>query len=79
MNPATQAICSSMLTFGVPLAVAAWELWRLGPSARRLPPGDEVPPQPAPLPDAGVSPRIQKPLPDCLVPRPVPARVRELA
>ena len=77
MNPATQVVCSCALTFGVPVAIALWELWHLGPTPRHLPPGEDMPPEPAPLPDPGAAPRIQKPLPDCLVPRPV--RMRELA
>ncbi len=79
MNATTQVICSCALTFGVPIVIAGWELWRLGPSARRLPPGEDVPPEPAPLPDAGVLPGVRKPLPECLLPRPAPVRVRELA
>jgi hypothetical protein len=79
MNATTQILCSFALTFGVPIAIAGWELWHLGPTTRRLPPDEDTPPDPAPLPDTGVSPRIQKPLPDCLVPQAVPARVRELA
>ncbi len=79
MTPAIQVICSCTLTFGVPIVLAGWELWRMGPTPRRLPPGDELAPDPTPLPDAGLSPRIQKPLPDCLIPRPAPVRVRELA
>jgi hypothetical protein len=79
MNATTWVLCSFALTFGVPIAFAGWELWRLGPTTWRPPPGEDNPPDPAPLPDAGVSPRIQKPLPDCLIPQAVPARMRELA
>jgi hypothetical protein len=79
VNATTQVLCSFALTFGVPSAFAGWELWRLGPTRWRPPPGEDGLPDPAPLSDAGVSPRIQKPLPDCLIPRAVPARVRELA
>lgn len=79
MNPTTQVICSCALTFGVPIVIAGWELWRMGPTARRLPPGEAGPPEPAPLPDPGVSPRVQKPLPDCLIPKPQPVRIREPA
>ena len=78
MDATTQVICSCALTFGVPIVIAGWELWRLGPTARRLPPGDDASPDPAPLPDAGVLPRVQKPLPDCLIPQKIPAQVREL-
>jgi hypothetical protein len=79
MDPATQVIFSCALTFGAPIAIAGWELWRLGPTSRRLPPDPETPTDPAPLPDAGTSPRIEKALPDCLIPCPAPSRVRELA
>jgi hypothetical protein len=75
MDASIQVLCSCALTFGVPIVVAGWELWRLGPTARRLPPGEDRLPDPAPLPDPGASPGFQKPLPDCLIPR----RVRELA
>jgi hypothetical protein len=78
MNAATQVLCSFALTFGVPIVAAGWELWHIGPTRWR-PPEGSTPPEPDPLPDAGVSPRSQKPLPDCLVPRPVPARVHEPA
>jgi hypothetical protein len=79
MNASTWVLCSSALTFGAPLLAAEWELWRLGPTQWRPPPTEDVPGEPDPLPDAGVSPRVHKPLPDCLIPRPVPERVRELA
>jgi hypothetical protein len=78
MNATTQILCSFALTFGVPVMIAGWELWRLGPSSRHFPPGEPTCPQPPPLPDADISPRVTKALPDCLVPRAVPARVREL-
>lgn len=78
MNAATQVICSCALTFGVPIVLAAWDLWNLGPTPRRMPPGEDTPPEPSPLPNPVASPRIQKPLPDCLIPKPAPARVPEL-
>jgi hypothetical protein len=78
VDATTQVICSCALTFGVPIVLAGWELWRLGPTARRLPPGDDISPDPAPLPDAGIVPWVQKPLPDCLVPQRIPTRAREL-
>jgi hypothetical protein len=78
MNASTQVLFSCALTFGVPLVIAGWELWHLGLVSWRPPPGKVVPPEPAPLPDAGASPRVQKPLPDCLIPKAVPTRVREL-
>jgi hypothetical protein len=79
MIASTQVICSCALTFGVPIVLAGWELWRMGPTVRRLPPGDDMPPDPSPMPDAGVSPATRKPLPDCLIPRPAPVREHELA
>ncbi len=83
MSPDIQIACSFALTFGVPIAAAGWELWRLGPSRQPRPPHEAMPPDPAPLPDPGVRPRVQKPLPDCLIPRPAPTvapeRVCELA
>ena len=78
MNAVTQILCSFALTFGAPIIIAGWELWQLGSSSRRLPPGEAMRPEPPPLPNAGISPRVVKPLPDCLVPREVPARLREL-
>jgi hypothetical protein len=63
----------------VPIVIAGWELWRLGPTSWRPPRGEDIAPDPAPPPDEGVLPRIHKPLPDCLIPKPVPARQRELA
>jgi hypothetical protein len=77
MDGSVQAICSCALTMGVPLVIASWELWRLKPTIWREPPGEDVPPEPDPLPDEGMSPSVRKPLPDCLVPKPI--RVRELA
>jgi hypothetical protein len=79
MNAITQVLCSLALTFGVPVMVAGWELWHLGSINRRPPPGDDIAPEPTPLPDAGASPPIRSTLPDCLIPRAAPARVRELA
>jgi hypothetical protein len=79
MNTTTQVLCSFALTFGVPIVVAGWELWHLGPSARRLPPSEDTPPGPLPLPDAGVPPQVQRPLPECLIPRAATTRVHELA
>jgi len=74
MAPHVFVICSFVLTFGIPMAFAIREYWTLGVSPGHLPPGETVEPVPSPLPDAGV-----KPLPDCLIPRPVQVRVRELA
>ena len=70
---------SCVLTFGVPLVLAAWELVALRRDARgggswnRDRARDT---SPTPGPDAGV-----RPLPDCLIPKPLPTppvRAREL-
>ncbi len=78
MSPAIQIACSFGLTHGVAMALAIRELRSLRPSPRRRPDGNAriEPPLPV-LPTLG-----QKPLPDCLIPKPfTPARprVRELA
>ena len=78
MTANTQILCSFALTFGVPIALGWWDLRRMGPTNWRPPHEDDVPPDPAPLPDPGVMPQVQKPLPGCLIPRPAPARVPEL-
>ncbi len=78
MTPSLQVICSCTLTFGVPIVLGVWELWHMGPTPKRLPPGDDLVPDPTPLPDAGLQPRVQKPLPDCLIPKRLPERVPEL-
>lgn len=66
MSPEVQVLLSGALTFGAPLAIAIHELLAL----RRKPPGGHggLPPEPPPP---------QKPLPDCLIPRPM-VRTREL-
>jgi hypothetical protein len=69
MTPNTQVICSMALTFGVPIVVAGWELWHLGPASWRPKPNEDASPEPPPLPDAGLPPLVRKPLPDCLIPR----------
>jgi hypothetical protein len=81
MSPHTYILCSFGLTFGIPMALAVREYWTLGASPRFLPPGEPITPEPTPLPDAGVKPafRAQKTLPDCLIPQPSQARIRELA
>jgi hypothetical protein len=75
--PQTEIICSFVLTFGVPMALAVREYWQCAASPGHLPPGEPVSPRPTPLPDAGAGPTLQAPkkLPDCLIPQ----RVRELA
>ncbi len=78
MTATTQVLCSFALTFGVPIGLAAWDLWHIGPTARRFPPGEDVPPDPAPLPDTGVLPDRVKPLPGCLLPQRSSARIPEL-
>jgi hypothetical protein len=77
MDASVQVICSCALNFGVPLVIAGWELWRLKPVTWREPPDEDVAPEPDPLPDAGELPSVRKPLPDCLIPKPL--RVHELA
>jgi hypothetical protein len=77
MTADTQVNLSFALTFGVPIALAWWELKRLGRGNWNPPREDDVPPDPSPLPDPGVGPEVRKPLPDCLIPKPV--RQRELA
>ncbi len=76
MSPEWQVLLSGALTFGVPLLLAVHELIAL----RRRPRGgwrpDPVPPAPPPPP----RPSGEKPLPDCLIPKPMPrqAKPREL-
>jgi hypothetical protein len=77
MSPELQILLSGALTFGVPLLLAVRELVLL----RRAPRGgwrpDPTPPAPTPPPP----PSGEKPLPDCLIPKPLPksaTRPREL-
>jgi hypothetical protein len=77
MNASVQVGCSFALTFGVPIVISGWEL-RLKPTPWRPLPQDDLP-EPAPLPDTGVSPRSNKPLPDCPIPQAGSVRVGELA
>ncbi len=78
MSPGLQIACSFGLTHGVCIALALRELRKLRNPPRGRPDGDARPPAHKPLPPFG-----QKPLPDCLVPKPLPnvrpARERELA
>ena len=67
MSPEVQVLLSGALTFGAPLAIAIHELLALRRPPRGGPGG--LPPEPPPPP--------QKPLPDCLIPRPT-VRIREL-
>ena len=63
MTSETFVLLSSTLTFGVPLALALRELMALRSSPR----GGDGPPPPC-------VPRSPKPLPDCLLPRPIGIR-----
>ena len=66
MSPATHVVLSCFLSMGLPVLWGCWELWRLRQD-RRGGGGRKVEP-PAP----------PRPLPDCLIPRPMPRlRVRE--
>jgi hypothetical protein len=69
LAPTTQILCSGALTFGAPLLLALRELMVL--RRHRDDDGWEKvaePPPPAP-----------KPLPECLIPKRMPQRERELA
>jgi hypothetical protein len=77
MNASIWVTCSCALTFGVPLGIAVRELMTLKIAGWRPPSHALPPPDPVPSPVQGERPVVQKPLPDCLIPR--PARVRELA
>ncbi len=75
MNDDLFILLSSTLTFGVPLALAVRELWALrrdegrgrgGDGRRERDPAPHTPPAPAP---GGIG----RPLPDCLIPKPLPA------
>ena len=85
MGPSTQAILSCFLSMGLPLLIAIWEVVRLGRDDGSGWRQDEAPaPHPPPPPMGDAAPPRR--LPDCLVPKPLPAneraigpRVRELA
>ena len=66
MTSETFVMLSGALSFGVPMAVAVYELLTLTPHRRG---GDEPPPEER-------FPRAPKPLPECLLPRPDPVRSR---
>lgn len=77
LSSETHILLSGALTFGVPLILALRELLLL----RRSPRGgwrpEPTPPSPGPAP----APSGAKPLPDCLIPKPMPdraAKPREL-
>lgn len=69
MSPSTYVILSGLVTYGAPLALAVYEVWSLS----RPRPRNDGPPPPPPE-----TPRAPKPLPDCLLPKPVTVRVRVL-
>lgn len=90
MDTETFVLLSCALNFGVPLAIAVIELIRLRrerngggrrPAPHRpapLPPSPALD-GPAPLPPGpALDGPAPKPLPDCLIPRPLPRRTREL-
>lgn len=58
----TFVLLSGLLTFGVPILLAVIDLRRMGPTISRGGDGPPPPPVIAPPP---------RPLPDCLLPRPV--------
>jgi hypothetical protein len=67
MKPALVVILSGALTFGVPLAIAIWEVVVLRRKANgRWRPDGPPPPEP-PVPPMD-SPPAQRPLPACLIP-----------
>jgi hypothetical protein len=74
MAPEVFVLLSGSLSFGVPLVFAIRELRNLkrGDGGGWRP--DPLPPAPKPLPIGGSG----KPLPDCLIPKRLPARPREL-
>ena len=78
MSPAFHATALGLISFGVPVAVAIYDLFTLrrGPDWLPDPPPDPAPVSPPPWGGA------TRPLPDCLIPKLPPARtpasVREL-
>ena len=83
MSAETVILLSGTLTFGVPLALAARELWALRREGGRGRDGGRGGPD-GPAPDVPPAPRPAggRPLPDCLIPKPLPAappvRVRDI-
>ncbi len=78
MEPETHILLSGLLTFGVPLVWALRELFVLRRDNRG---GGWHEPAPDPQPGPPPPPAGQRPLPDCLIPKPMarpPARVPEL-
>ena len=77
MAPVVQIALSGMLTFGVPLLLAARELVVVQRRPQAGPPDDQAPPQqPRPIPPGDI---YSRPLPECLIPKPMTVRSRELA
>lgn len=67
MSPSTFVILSGILTYGTPLAIAVYEIWALN---RPTPRSDDREPPPPEVP------RGPRPLPECLLPKPLPIRIR---
>ena len=70
MSPGLYVTCSFALNCGIPMALAVRELFTMGPTPRSgRPDGDVEPPHEPTMPPSGLPPEIQKPLPECLIPR----------
>jgi hypothetical protein len=75
MAPATQIILSGMLTFGVPILLAARDVVVVNRKPQAGPPDDhQPPPPPRPMPPTDI---YSRPLPACLIPQRRPERVLE--
>ena len=73
MTSGTFVLLSGALTFGVPIYLAMRDLRNMGPRGHgggRGPDANDPAPEP-PAPDNPVIAPVQKPLPDCLIPRPL--------
>ena len=70
MSAATQVLLSGVLTFGVPLVLAVRELVALRRPPRGSWGGDE-PRAPTPVPPPPDLTPVHKPLPECLIPKPM--------
>ncbi len=68
MDGATFLMLNVLLVKGPILAIAVYQLWSLRHYPK--PPEREVRDEPSPAPRGGDA----KPLPECLIPRPAPAR-----
>ncbi len=73
MAPDVLIVLSGSLTLGVPIVLAIRELRALRRGGGGWRP-DPPPPVPPPSPQGGGG----RPLPDCLIPKPLPVRSREL-